>query len=86
MDNIWQPKEPLKVSQQRVVNAVEKVFEPDLKVRVDEKWTITGFEAKTVLGANFLLRNAGKMLENSVDLISFGDLFVEYDCPEEIER
>lgn len=81
MDNIWQPKKSLKDSARMVVDAIEKAFEPDLVVKVNKDSIITGTKAVTLLGANFLLKNA--ILEMNIDSVKFYNLTVETEFQDE---
>jgi len=75
MGNIWQPKKSLKDNRRMVVDAIEKVFEPDLVVKVDNDSVIVGTSAVTLLGAKFLLKHP--ILEMKIDNVEFFNITVE---------
>lgn len=81
MDKIWQPKKSLKDSRRMVVDAIEKAFEPDLVVKVDNDSVITGTSAVTLLGAKFLLKHP--ILEMKFDDVEFFNITVETEFRDE---
>jgi len=81
MDRIWKPKKSLKDSRRMVVDAIETAFTPDLQVKVNEHGNITGTNAVTILGAEFLMNNC--ILEKNYDDVKFYNITVETEFQNE---
>lgn len=54
-------------AQHEVIARLDRAFAPDLRVRVDDASTITGFTPVTLAGAQFLLQSAGEILGAQYD-------------------
>ena len=83
----WESQTPVKVKRGMVVKAVEKAFEPDIVLKLDNLWNITGFTAKTRLGAEWLLKNAYLLIDGKsiLDVEFDGGITVEYNLPDDTE-
>jgi hypothetical protein len=63
-----------------IIEKIDKLFAPDIRVKINEDSYITACEALTPAGAKFLLKNA--ILDHNYDSIIFEDVCIESICPE----
>lgn len=52
-----------------ILTKLDRMFAPDLKVRIDDEGKITGFAPVSQLGARFLLRSASELLGADYDRV-----------------